>query len=268
MSDSSATVPLDPAPTAVYVQPKKKHRWPWVLLVVLLVLGGAAVGGEFWARSSVENTVRSQAITALGLPQDQQIAVETQGLVLPQVIGGTLTSLAASSENVTLGPITGNVSANATDVPIRGGEPVGSIDGTIVIAQDELLKLLKDENIPLDNVVVQDGQITGEGDFNLMGLTVPVSVTLGLSVDNGTVMVTPISAKAGGVTLDGDKLRDALGGLGGDLLGPYPVCIAQYLPKAVTVTGVALGDGNATVDIAVDGNITTDPSLADPGVCS
>lgn len=268
MSDFADTLPLDPPPATEYAPAPQRRRWPWVLLVLVLVLGAAAVAGEFIARGAVERIVRTEAIKALDLPADHPIEVATEGLVLPQVIGGTLTSLSATSENVALGPITADVSANATGIPIRGDEPVGTIDGTVVVAQDQLLQLLKDQELPLENLTIEGGQVTGEGAFSLLGLSMPVSITLELGVENGTIMVMPVSAEAAGITLDGERLRQALGGLGARFLGPYPVCIAQYLPKAFTVTGIELSGGAATVDVDVDGKIVTDPTLVDPGVCS
>lgn len=273
MSDSSPTVPLEPRlpepmPQTAYAAARKKCRWPWAVLVLIVLLGAAAVGGESWARASVVSAVRTQAIEALRLPADQQIDVQTEGLVLPQVLAGTLTSLAASSEDVPLGPIMGNVSANARDIPIRGGGDVGAIEGTIVIAQAELLKLFREqENLPLENIVVTDGEVMGEGEFSVLGMKVPVSVSLTLSVDSGDVMVTPMTAKIGGVEVSGEALRETLGGIAGDLLGPYRVCIAQYLPQAVTVTGIELAAGIATVAITVDGRVASDATLSQPGVC-
>lgn len=268
MSDYQATVPLQPQPEPVFAQPKKKKRgWLWTLLA-LLIVAALIVGGEFWARNQVGNTVRDQASTVLGLASDAPIEVQTSGSVLWQVVRGNLTTLSGSAQDVPLGPINGDLSVRASGVPIRGGGPIAAIDGTITVDQAEFITLLNEQSIPVDNVTIENGELTGTASFDVLGLALPVSITLALSVEQGDLMVTPVVLKAGSIEVVGDELREMLGGLGTSLLGPYRVCIAEHLPKAVTVTGVALAEGNATVDITVDGNVAVDDSLRQVGECA
>jgi hypothetical protein len=78
--------------------PRRRARWPWALAIVVVVLAALVVGGEFVARALVAQQVRSQVITALKLPADQQLDVEVGGIVLPQLIAGRLDELHLSSK--------------------------------------------------------------------------------------------------------------------------------------------------------------------------
>lgn len=128
--------PLPSAPVAV-PPPRRGARWPWAVGVVVVVLAAFVVGGEFVARAVVAQQIRSQVITALKLPTNQQLDVNVGGIVLPQLITGRLDEVRLSSKSVTIGPITSAVQVDATGVPIRGGA-LGSAKGTFRITADQL----------------------------------------------------------------------------------------------------------------------------------
>ena len=84
----------------------KRRRWPWVLLIVVVVLGLLVVAAEFIARAVLPGVVRSLVIDELNLPADQQLDVEADGILLPQLIGGSLDRLDIRSVDVTVVTLT------------------------------------------------------------------------------------------------------------------------------------------------------------------
>lgn len=244
----------------------RRRRWPWVLLVVVLVLAALVVAAEFVARAVLPGIVRSIVVEQLDLPADQQLDVETRGLVLPQLIGGNLESLRLSTDSVTLEGITGAAEVTATDVPLRGGE-LGGASGTIRIDQGQFTSLLAGTDLPIESVELEAPNATVSGSITVFGASVPLSLTVTPGVVDGDLELTPVAASIGGLDIDLDQVGSTLGSLGQEVTKPQRVCIADQLPAGLTLTGLEIVDGAAVIDVDVDGAIVTDTSLQDKGVC-
>ena len=76
---------------------RRTRRWAVVLLVLVVVLTAGAVGAEYLVRGQVDSAVRS---ALPGLSPDARIA--TRGIVLSQVVGGSLDSLSVDSPSLTI----------------------------------------------------------------------------------------------------------------------------------------------------------------------
>lgn len=280
MSDDNHTLPYPDAstehPTLVIPgnaagqqaapAPRKRRRWPWVLMIVVVVLALLVVAAEFIARAVLPGTVRSIVIEQLDLPADQQLEVETEGLLLPQLIGGSLDTLHLSTDSVTLEGITGAADVTATAVPLRGGD-LGGAAGTIRIDQEEFTSLLTGTELPVESVEFAAPNATVSGSITVFGAAVPLSLTLTPGAVDGDLELTPVAASIGGLDIDLDQVGSTLGSLGEGLTRPQRVCIADQLPAGLTLTGLEIVDGAAVIDIDVDGAIVTDTSLQDKGVC-
>lgn len=244
----------------------RRRRWPWVLLVVVIVLAALVVAAEFVARAVLPGIVRSIVVEQLDLPADQQLDVETQGLVLPQLIGGNLESLRLSTDSVTLEGITGAAEVTATDVPLRGGG-LGGASGTIRIDQGQFTALLAGTDLPVESVEFAAPNATVSGSISVLGAAVPLSLTLTPGTVDGDLELTPVGASIGGLDIDLDRVASTLGSLGEGLTQPQRVCIADQLPAGLTLTGLEIIDGAAVIDVDVNGAIVTDTTLQDKGVC-
>lgn len=278
MSDDNSTLPYpkpsDEHPTLVVPDPadgrgsagSRRRRWPWVVLIVVVVLAAAVVAAEFVARAVLPGVVRSIVIEQLDLPADQQLDVETEGILLPQLLAGRLDTLRLSTDAVTLQGITGAADVTATGVPLRGGDLDGA-DGTIRIDQEQFTALLADSELPVDTVEFAAPNATLGGSFDVLGTAVPVSVTLTPGAVEGDLELTPVAASIGGVDIDLDSVGSSLGSLGDGITQPRRVCIADQLPAGLTLTGVEIVDDQAVIDIDVDGAIVTDEALQEKGSC-
>lgn len=281
MSDDNHTLPYPDAdaehPTLVIpgaspddaratTRSPRKRRWPWVLLIVVVVLAGLVVAAEFLARAILPGVVRSLVIEQLDLPSDQQLDVEAEGILLPQLIGGTLDSLHLSTDAITLEGITGAVDVTAQGVPLRGGDLAGAA-GTIRVGQDQFTSLLATTELPVDSVALEEPDATVSGSVTVLGLDVPISLTLTPGVVDGDLELTPVRLTVGGIEIDASQVGSSLGSLGANLTQPQRICIADQLPAGLTLTGLAIDGTEAVIDIDVNGAIATDQSLLEKGTC-
>ena len=280
MSDDNHTLPYPDAaaehPTLVIPgsaseqaaddAPRRRRRWLWVLLVVVVVLALLVVAAEFLARAILPGIVRSIVVEQLDLPADQQLDVETEGILLPQLIGGTLDSLHLSTDSVTLQGITGAADVTASGVPLHGGD-LGGASGTIRIDQTQFTSLLAGTDLPVESVEFDAPNATVSGSFSVLGAPVPLSLTLTPGAVDGDLELTPVAASIGGLDIDLDKVGSTLGSLGQGLTQPQRVCIADQLPAGLTLSGLEIKGDAAVIDFDVNGAIVTDAALQAKGVC-
>lgn len=278
MSDDNHTLPYPDAaaehPTLVIPgssgeaekAPRQRRRWPRVLLIVVVVLAVLAVVAELIARAVLPGIVRSIVIEQLDLPADQQLDVEAEGILLPQLIGGSLDTLHLSTDSLTLEGITGAADVTATGVPLRGGD-LGGASGTIRIDQEQFTSLLSGTDLPVESVEFDAPNATVAGSFTVFGAAVPLSLTFLPGAVDGDLELTPVAASVGGLDIDLDDAASALGSIGEGLTRTQRVCIADRLPAGLTLTGLEIVDGAAVIDIDVNGAIVSDAALQDKGVC-
>ena len=253
---------------AVAVAPAKRRRkrWPWVLLIVVVVLALLAVAAELVVRSILPGVVRSLVIDQLDLPADQELDVEADGILVPQLIGGTLDTLHLSTDSVTLQGITGAVDVTATGVPLRGGDLRGA-SGTIRIDESQFTTLLEGTELPIETVTLKSPNATVAGSVTVLGIAIPISLTVTPGVAEGDLELTPVGLTIGGLEVDADQVGSSLGSLGGRLTETQRICIADQLPAGITLTGLEIEGSDAVIDVNVDGAIATDQTLLEKGVC-
>ena len=244
----------------------RRRRWPWVVLILVVLLVALAVAAELFARQIVPPIVRDLVAQAIQLPEDEEIEVQIDGVLLPQLIGGEFGAVHLSSEAVTFGELTGAVEATATGVPVRGGA-IGAIEGTFSIEAAEFAALLAASDLPLDEVAFEDGAVTLTGQVRVLGFAVPLLVGVAPDVDGGALLLRPVRFGLADAVVDAGELASRLGQFGIDLAGPYPVCIDDRIPRAVTLRGIDVDAQRAAIDLSVDGRIAVDPALQALGSC-
>jgi hypothetical protein len=102
----------------------------------------------------------------------------------------------------------------------------------------------------------------------VLGLDVPVAVTVTPGILDGDVSLTPKSVSVGGLVIGADQVASTLGPLGTRLTETQRICLADRLPAAVSLTALSLTGSSAVVDLAVDGAIASDEALQRPGTCA
>ena len=115
---------------------------------------------------------------------------------------------------------------------------------------------------PLNSVTLP-GQVVGIG-ADLGGQQIDVALTP--TVANGAVVFTAVEASTGGVAIPLDQLlAGPLGGLAAPLLTSSPVCLAEQLPKALTVSGAFVE--NEHLVVTASGTEVRLRSLGTKGTC-
>lgn len=265
-ADDQPTLPFPPA-----AEPQRRRRaWPWLLtlLIVLLLLVGAAVLAEWLARGAVTGGIRTLIVQQLDLPADQQIDVDVDGIVIPQLISGTLDDVTVASSDVEVGELAGDVSVNITDMPIRADAAAGPGTATVRLDEAQLQSLLVTvEGFPAESVDIAAPEVTLSTDLNLFGAAIPVGVALLPGVDGADLTLTPQSASVAGAEVSADALRSQFGGLVDPLVRTWDICIAQYLPSALTLTAVRVEGAEVVASFDIDGAVVVDSTLRQNGTC-
>lgn len=245
---------------------RRRARWPWVVLVIVLVLAALAVAAELVARAVVPSTVRSLVISNLDLPADQQLDVQTPGILLPQLISGRLDEVRLASDAVTIGGITGSARVAATDVPVSGGA-LGAATGTVSIDQGEFSSLLEASQLPVSSITLAAPNATVEAQIELFGQQIPLGLTVTPGAQDGDLLLTPVSLTVNGAAVDLGAVSGLAGAAGAAITQPQRICIADRLPAGITLTGLRIEGSRAVADISADGRITVDQTLLENGSC-
>lgn len=278
MSDEHPTVPL-PDPGARWVLSSdaaasapapRRRRWPWLVAVLAVIALAVAAwfAGEYIARGIVERTIREQITTNLDLPADQDIRVDVPGAILPALIVGSLPQVTISSDDVPLNGITADVVVSAQDVPIRGGDWSGAYV-TATLDETQLQDLLSTvDGFPASTVALDEPDIDVSMDLQLFALTVPVGVGLTPSASAGKLVLTPDTLQVAGGEISAEALVDQFGAIARTVVRDWEVCIAQYLPAAMTMTDVQVHGQTVVADFEVDSAILQDASAREMGTCA
>ena len=272
------THPTEPLPDAAAqwvlsepAPPKRRRRaLPWIVaaLVVIALAVAAWFAAEAVARGIVVDTVRQQIITELALPEDQPIDIQLEGAVIPQLIGGALTSIRISSDDVTQGGFSGDVVVQARDVPIRGDGELRDARAVVTLDQAQLQQLLSAvEGFPVETVGIAAPDITATTELSLFGAAVPVGLSLTPSAEDGELVLTPTSVQVAGSDITADELRRQFGIVSNAVLRDWPVCIAAELPKGLTLSEVAVEGERLRASFDIDDRILVDDSLLADGTC-
>lgn len=270
--DAQATAPL-PNWSADARAPRRRRRmWPWLVAfgVVIALTAVAVVVGEQVARDVVATTVREQVVTRLDLPADQEVAVDVAGpSVLLQLATGSLGEVRIASDDVAFGPLSGDVVVTAQDVPVWGGGDISGATAEVTLDETQVRALLATiDGFPADTVGLGQSDVTVSTELSLFGAPVPIVVTLTPSAADGGIVLTPVSLEVAGAQLSADDIRARFGGIADGVVKDWPVCVAQYLPSAVTVTGAAVEGGRAVLTADIDGALFTDAAAPQQyGIC-
>lgn len=253
-------------------QPRRRRRaWPWIVafLIVIVLAVVAWFAAEAIARDLVTKTVKTEIANRLALPADHEIDVEVPGMVLPQLIGGTLDQITVTSQDVPVGSFEGDVTVTATDVPVRGETTMGDATATVALDEEQLRALLSTvQGFPSETVGLADPDVTMQTELQFFGIEFPIGVALTPSVADGDILLTPSSFELAGAQIDAQALSDRFGSLADIVVRDWTVCLAQYIPAGVTLTDVHVDGAVLVADADIDGAIATDPALQENGTCS
>jgi len=245
----------------------KRPRWPWVLIGAVVVMVVLAVVAELVARSLVTGIVRDKVVTSLGLPADQPLDVAVGGLVVPQLLGGSLDDLRISGSDVPFGDLAVDADVRMTGVPIRDGVDGGPGTASLRLDAADLEALLAGADVPPvlaeATIALDEPDVRLAKEFPILGATVPIEVALTPGAADGDLTLKPNGAQVGGVALSLDQLAAMVG----TEVVAFPVCFADSVPAGLTLTGVVVDGDQLVADVDIAAGLLTDATLQQPGTC-
>jgi hypothetical protein len=215
--------------------------------------------------------VRSAVIQKLSLPADQPVDVEIEGMVIPQLIGGTFHDVRVSSADVPIGGTQADVSVQLNEVEYRGDAPgkMSAGKATVTLTEAQLRSLAGGiDGIDPSSLALKEPDVTASTQLSLFGASVDVGIALQPSAKSGALVLTPASFTVGSGTLNASDLTSRFGSLADAITKPRSICIADKLPAGVTLTGVQVSGSTLVADFAINGDLAVDSTLQQKGTCS
>lgn len=246
----------------------RRRRWPWILLVVIVVVAVVlAVVAELVARAVVPGIVREKVVTTLGLPADQDLDVSVGGVLVPQLLAGSIDDLTLSGAEVPFGDLAVDADVHLSGVPIRDGVEGGPGTAALRLDAADLQALVGAADVPPvlaeATIALDEPDVRLSKEFSILGASVPVEIALTPAAADGDLTLKPSGAQLGGVTVSVEQLAAMVG----SEVTAFPVCFADRVPAGLTLTDVAVQGSELAADFDIAPGLLTDPALQQPGTC-
>ena len=187
---------------------RRGRRWLVVLLVLVVVLTAGAVGAEYLVRGQVDAAVRS---ALPGLSEDARIA--TKGIVLRQLLGGSLDSLAVDSKSLEITPkgegggtvTLSDVDVDLSHISLRSPYPTDTVTASGTISWRQVTALAAREHPKIPGMTLQAKRTgtsaqdpgTIQASAALLGMSGEAEIVPSVRAD-GNLVLTVTSTRMGG----------------------------------------------------------------------
>lgn len=250
-------------------RPRRRGRVVVLALIVVVLLGVAAVVGDALARRAVADQAAASIRDALSLPEDHPVAVDVSGwAVLPQIAAGRLDRLDVRSDDVAFGNLTGDLETVLEGVPTSGDGPLDSGAATIALDAASVSDLVAARSeVPIDGVTLDAPLVRVNTSVEVLGLTLSAGVGIELAAADGAIELTPSEVTVAGATLTVADVESRFGALADGLLAPRTVCIADSVPRGLMLTDAAVTADSLDASFDLSPAFLSDPVQRQTGVC-
>ena len=199
---------------------RRGRRWLVVLLVLVVVLTAGAVGAEYLVRGQVDAAVRS---ALPGLSEDARIT--TKGIVLRQLLGGSLDSLAVDSKSLEITPkgegggtvTLSDVEVDLSHISLRSPYPTDTVTASGTISWRQVTALAAREHPKIQGMTLQakrtgtSAQDPGaiQASAALLGMSGEAEIVPSVRAD-GNLVLTVTSTRMGGEQIDVDAGENSM----------------------------------------------------------
>ena len=254
------------------IQNTRRPRWGLRVLGILLVLAALAGAAELALRLIVPGIVANSVRESFGLTADHPVEVSVEGSALLSAFAGNVGDVSIEVPQVTvLDGITVTVSATAQGLPFAAASrPMGAATASVTIPADQLGAVIALVTSGAANTgTVSSDELQIGRDVEVLGVSVPLQVSLAVTVDAGDLLVEPTSVSAAGVDVTAGQIRQFAGSSLDRVLQPHSVCVRDQLPAGVTLTEVRLSStGAVTVAASLAPDIIANPAQLELGTCA
>ena len=264
-----------PQPDTILVlepTPRPKRRGLIAVLVIVgivVVLGTVAVIAESLARQQASALIADQVRSSLQLEADHPVEVTVEGAsVLWQAVSGRLDRVAIEAPDVAFGELVGDLSLIVEGTPIDPTQPTDSVQAVYRVAEADVAALAGFlAGTVVSDVQLDEREIRFQTAFAFFGVEFSVGIGVTPTVEDGQLAFTPSSVQLGDERLDAADLQQQFGSIVEPLLTSQLFCVAQYLPQALELTSVQVGDEQLVAvfqaaDVALSG-----PEFSTLGTC-
>jgi hypothetical protein len=268
VSDSTSTEelpPLEPTPA-----PVKKPRWRkpliWVV-AILVVLTGLYFTADAILRNYAEGRISSEIQQQLpkGVAA-KNLDVTISGFsVIAQYLTGSFQKVHLDTPKLEVNGVPAQAEVTATDIPVDFSKPVGHISGELTVSQDSVNKFLTIPGATSSSVTLGNNTVGYTGNASVLGIPITYKAVVAPSLQSGnTVLLTPLSAKVNAAGADLDLSQFVGQALGNK---PFPLCFANYLPQALTVTDLSVRKGSAEASVDANNIVLDEKTFKTEGKC-
>ncbi|MDQ1546584.1 MAG: hypothetical protein QOH69_1488 [Actinomycetota bacterium] len=261
--------------TTIVEAPRKKRRGRRaliVLLVIVLVLVAGFFVGDYFAKKYATDYVRDQVASSLGLPSTTPVTVDLgSGSILLQAATGQINDVNIAINPIVLDGLSGSAKLTAHGVPLNQTSPVKTLDIVVVvptttvstaISQVPSLKSLKPK------VSISGKHVAVVGTIYVFGFPQSIGATLTPKVTAGVPGFSIDTASFDGATVTASVLDRYLPGLTTLLESGTSLCIGDRLPKAFTLTSIAVHGQTIVSTFTGNGVELNAAALSQKGTCS
>ncbi len=157
---------------------------------------------------------------------------------------------------------------HAQDIALRDDSGAAEASATVVLDEEQLRTLLSTvQEFPTDSLGLDEPDVTIATELSLFGVALPIGVALTPSAVDGDIVLTPASLQVAGSEITAEALTAQFGGVADAVLRDWTICIAQYIPAGVELSGIAVDGAQVVADLDIDGAIVSDAALQEMGVC-
>jgi hypothetical protein len=255
--------------------PRKRHRGRnalIVIVVIVLVLVAAFFVGDYFAKKYATNYVRDQIASSLGLPSTAPVTVDLgSGSILLQAATGRINDVNITVDPIVLDGLGGSATLTAQGVPLNQTTPVRSLDVKVYVPTSTIATALS--RVPTlaalkPTVKLSGTHVAVTGTIYIFGFPQGIGATLTPKVTAGVPGFTIDTASFDGATVTSAVLDKYLPGLTSLLESGTSLCIANQLPKAFTLTSIAIHGQSIVSTFTGNGVELNAASLAQKGTCS
>jgi hypothetical protein len=253
---------------------KKRHRGRNALIVILVIVIVMVAGffvGDYFAKKYATNYVRDQIASSLGLPSSAPVSVDLgSGSILLQAAAGHLNDVNVGIDPIVLQGLSGSATLVAHGVPLSQTDPVQSLRVKVLVPTstvEKAISLVPQIASLKPKVAIVGKRVSVTGTLYVFGFPQGIGATLTPKVTKGVPGFTIDTASFDGATVTASVLDRYLPGLTTLLESGTSLCIANQLPKAFTLTGIALKGQSIVSTFDGDGVELNSTTLAQKGTC-
>ncbi|MDO9591276.1 MAG: DUF2993 domain-containing protein, partial [Microcella sp.] len=241
-----------------------------VLVGLVVVLGIVAVIAESLARQHATALITDQVRQALALESDHPVDVTIEGPpVLWQAAGGRLEAVQVEVPRLAFGELIGDLSLRATGTPLDSQQPTDTLSAVYRVAEVDVAALAGFfSGIVVTDVQLNNREVQFQTGFSIFGIEFSIGVGVTPTVAHGQLEFSPSSLVINDQRIEASDLQSQFGPLVEPLLATQRVCVAQYLPEALELSAVQVGNTQMLVVFTAEDVALGGEGFSTRGTCS